>query len=91
MIKYIILNYYNNLNYNNLKSIFLLIIKNNNLFMLEELYAQIKEQFEIVEERHAKFVEKGNKSAEADVRKALGEIKKLITPYRQASVEATKK
>lgn len=58
---------------------------------MEELYAQIEAQFAIVQERHAKFLEKGNKSAEADVRKALGEIKKLITPYRQASVEATKK
>jgi len=58
---------------------------------MEELYAQIKEQFKIVEERHQKFLEKGNKSAEADVRIALGEIKKLITPYRKASVEATSK
>lgn len=59
--------------------------------MLEELYAKIAEQWAIVEERHQKFLDKGNKSAEADVRKALGEIKKLVTPYRQASVEATKK
>jgi len=58
--------------------------------MLEEIYAQIMEQIAIVQERHAKFTEKGNKSAEADVRKALGEIKKLVTPYRAASVEATK-
>ena len=58
--------------------------------MLEELYAQIEAQIAIVQERHAKFVEKGNKTAEADVRKALGELKKLVTPYRQASVEATK-
>jgi hypothetical protein len=58
--------------------------------MLEELYSQIMEQFAIVQERHTKFVEKGNKTAEADARKALGEIKKLITPYRAASVEATK-
>lgn len=57
---------------------------------MEELYAQIEAQFAIVQERHTKFVEKGNKTAEADVRKALGEIKKLVTPYRQASVEATK-
>ena len=57
---------------------------------MEELYAQIEAQFAIVQERHAKFVEKGNKTAEADVRKALGEIKKLVTPYRKASVEATK-
>ena len=59
--------------------------------MLEELYDRLVEQFRVVEERHAKFLEKGNKSAEADVRKALGEIKKLITPYRKASVETVKK
>jgi len=58
---------------------------------MEEILLKIKEQFAIVEERHATYLEKGNKSAEADVRKALGEIKKLVTPYRQASVEATKK
>ena len=51
---------------------------------------KIEEQIAIVQERHVKFVEKGNKSAEADVRKALGELKKLVTPYRKASVEATK-
>lgn len=58
---------------------------------LNDLYGQIAEQWAIVEERHAKFVEKGNKTAEADARKALGEIKKLITPYRKVSVESTKK
>ena len=58
---------------------------------MEELFAQIEAQFAIVKEKHQKFLDKGNKSAEADVRKALGEIKKLITPYRAASVEATKK
>ena len=57
---------------------------------MEELYAQLLEQFAVVQERHAKFVEKGNKTAEADVRAALGKIKKLVTPYRAASVEATK-
>jgi hypothetical protein len=58
---------------------------------LEKLYAEIMEQFAIVQEKHEKFIEKGNKSAESDVRLALGEIKKLITPYRKASVEAVKK
>ena len=58
---------------------------------LNNYYEKIAEQWAIVEERHTKFVEKGNKAAEADVRRALGEIKKLITPYRKASVEATKK
>jgi hypothetical protein len=57
---------------------------------LETIYGQILEQMEIVKTRHEKFIEKGNKTAEADVRKALGEIKKLITPYRKASVDTTK-
>jgi len=57
---------------------------------LESIYDAILEQFEIVKARHEKFIEKGNKSAEADVRVALGEIKKLVTPYRKASVEITK-
>lgn len=57
---------------------------------LGTLYEQIEEQMEIVKARHTKFIEKGNKTAEADARKALGEIKKLITPYRKASVDATK-
>jgi hypothetical protein len=58
--------------------------------MLDKIYEQIEEQFAIVQERHEKYLNKGNKTAEADVRKALGELKKLITPYRKASVEATK-
>lgn len=58
---------------------------------LEKIYAEIEEQMVIVKERHTKFVEKGNKTAEADVRMALGKIKKLITPYRKASVKASKK
>ena len=58
---------------------------------LEKLYGEITAQMAIVKERHEKFVEKGNKTAEADARIALGEIKKLITPCRKASVNATKK
>jgi len=57
---------------------------------LEKIYDEILAQFELVKERHEKFIEKGNKTAEGDVRKALGEIKKLVTPYRKASVDATK-
>lgn len=57
---------------------------------LEKLYSEIEANMEVVKERHAKFIEKGNKTAEADARKALGEIKKLTTSYRKASVESTK-
>ena len=58
---------------------------------LETTYAQIMEHVEIVKARHEKFVASGNKSAEADVRLSLGEIKKLVTPYRKSSIEAIKK
>jgi uncharacterized protein YeaO (DUF488 family) len=64
--------------------------KINNSMNLEELYVQIVEQFNTFQSKHEKFIEKGNKSAEADARKALGELKKLITPYRQESVEESK-
>ena len=36
------------------------------------------------------FAAKGNKAAAARARKALGDIKKLVTEYRALSVEATK-
>jgi uncharacterized protein YjbJ (UPF0337 family) len=35
-------------------------------------------------------VEKGNKSAEGRARKAIGEVKKLVTEYRKESVNACK-
>jgi len=57
---------------------------------LEEQFNAITEQFEIVKIRHTKFVDNGNKTAEADVRKALGTIKNMVTNYRKASVLATK-
>ena len=59
--------------------------------MLEEIYSQIQDQIKIFTENHEKFVAKGNKSAEAKARKAIGEIKKLATPFRKASVDETKK
>ena len=36
------------------------------------------------------FVEKGTKAAGGRARKAIGEIKKLVTGYRQASVSESK-
>jgi len=58
---------------------------------LEDKFNEIMDQFEIIKIRHAKFVERGNKTAEADVRKALGKVKNMVTEYRKLSVEATKK
>jgi|TARA_R100000030_G_scaffold82631_1_gene65453 hypothetical protein len=55
-----------------------------------ELYSQIKEHFEVFEENHAAYSEKGNKAAGGRARKAIGEIKKLVTEYRKASVSESK-
>ena len=49
------------------------------------LYDQIKSHYATFEEEHAKNTA-GNKAAGSRARKALGEIKKLVTAYRQASV-----
>ena len=56
----------------------------------DKLYNEIKELFEQFEENHATFSEKGTKAAGGRARKAIGEIKKLVTGYRQASVSESK-
>ena len=56
----------------------------------KEISALIAEQIEIFTTENAIFVEKGTKTAAARARKAIGEIKKLATPYRQASVAECK-
>ena len=55
-----------------------------------EVYSSIKELFNEFEENHEKFVEKGNTSAGARARKAIGGIKKLVTDYRKSSVDDAK-
>ena len=55
-----------------------------------ELYEQIEAAFEDFQENHKKFVNKGTKAAGGRARKAIGEIKKLVTAYRQASVSEAK-
>ena len=56
----------------------------------DKLYNEIKELFEQFEENHITFSEKGTKAAGGRARKAIGEIKKLVTGYRQASVSESK-
>ena len=53
---------------------------------VSDLYNQISEQLELFHENHQTFVDKGNKAAGGRARKAIGEVKKLITDYRKASV-----
>ena len=55
-----------------------------------ELYEQIEELFEDFQHNHKTFTEKGNKSAGGRARKSIGEIKKLVTAYRQTSVSESK-
>ena len=52
----------------------------------QELFEQIVDQFEILNEENGKTT----KASQAGARKAAGEIKKLITPYKKASVAESK-
>ena len=56
----------------------------------DKLYSDIKELFTEFENNHSIFTEKGNKAAGGRARKAIGEIKKLVTDYRKASVSESK-
>ncbi len=42
-------------------------------------------------ENHMKFSNKGTKAAGARARKAIGNIKKLVTEYRKTSISESKK
>lgn len=57
---------------------------------VNELYSNLDSLIEEFKENHLKWSAKGNKAAAARARKAAGDIKKLVTPYRAASVEAEK-
>tara|TARA_Y100000034_G_C6625987_1_gene273067 strand:- start:42 stop:239 length:198 start_codon:yes stop_codon:yes gene_type:complete len=57
---------------------------------ISEVYTEIKELWEDFDVNHIKFSEKNNKAAGARARKAIGEIKKKVTDYRKASVDASK-
>ena len=50
-----------------------------------KLYDQIKGHLDTFEAEHAKNMA-GNKAAGSRARKAIGEVKKLVTDYREASV-----
>ena len=55
-----------------------------------ELYETLNNLWEDFQENHRSFTEKGNKAAGGRARKSIGEIKKLVTSYRQASVTESK-
>ena len=56
----------------------------------DELYSQLNELWEQFQENHRAHSEKGNKAAGGRARKAIGEVKKLVTEYRKASVAESK-
>ena len=56
----------------------------------ENLYTELNKLWEDFQENHRAFESKGNKAAGGRARKSLGEIKKLVTSYRQASVSESK-
>ena len=56
----------------------------------ENLYNELNDLWENFQENHSVFSEKGTKAAGGRARKAIGEIKKLVTGYRQASVSESK-
>jgi len=56
----------------------------------KEIHAKIKEHFEEFDVNHEAHSEKGNKAAGGRARKAIGEVKKLVTEYRKASVSESK-
>ena len=56
----------------------------------QELYNQLNALWESFQENHRANAEKGNKAAGGRARKAIGEIKKLVTEYRKASVAESK-
>ena len=55
-----------------------------------ELYETLNNLWEEFQENHRSFTEKGNKAAGGRARKAVGEVKKLVTDYRKASVTESK-
>ena len=56
-----------------------------------ELYAKMETFWGEFSENHSKFADKGNKAAATRARKAVGELKKLVTEYRKASVTESKR
>ena len=56
-----------------------------------DLYTSLDGLWEVFQENHRKHNDKGNKAAAQRARKSLGDIKKLVTEYRKASVADDKK
>tara|TARA_Y100000296_G_C5130728_1_gene235404 strand:+ start:294 stop:476 length:183 start_codon:yes stop_codon:yes gene_type:complete len=55
-----------------------------------ELYETMNTLWEEFSENHRTFAERGNKASGKRARKAVGEVKKLVTTYRKASVDESR-
>tara|TARA_R100000805_G_C3620105_1_gene123583 strand:+ start:2255 stop:2440 length:186 start_codon:yes stop_codon:yes gene_type:complete len=55
-----------------------------------DLYSRMEKLFTDFQENHKLFVENGNKAAGTRARKTIGELKKMVTDYRKASVTESK-
>ena len=56
----------------------------------QDIFSNMKELWNTLEENHEAFADKGNKAAATRARKAAGEFKKIVTDYRKASVSESK-
>jgi hypothetical protein len=56
----------------------------------KDLFENIETLYTDFRENHQSYSNNGTKAAATRARKAIGEIKKLVTDYRKASVEETK-
>ena len=65
-------------------------LRRNKMSKLDELYTQMNDLFTDFSTNHQTNINTGNKAAGTRARKAIGEVKKLVTEYRKASVEASK-
>ena len=67
------------------------ILYNRNVFeRLLSMIERVQSHPWLILYNHKTFTEKGNKAAGGRARKSIGEIKKLVTSYRQASVSESK-
>ncbi len=56
-----------------------------------DIFSEMNSLWDEFHENHMKFSNKGTKAAGARARKAIGNIKKLVTEYRKTSISESKK
>ena len=62
-----------------------------NVMTSNYIYTELEKSWNEFTENHSKFMDKGNRAAGTRARKAIGELKKLVTEYRKQSVAESKK